>query len=87
MRDEFERWIAAPPIEANVKRYPETGAWPGNYRDYKVQLALEAWAAGSLNERKACAIACEVHAARVQKPNSGTPWSACHECAEIIQAR
>jgi hypothetical protein len=38
-------------------------------------------------ERNACAIACEVHAATVIEKNSGTPWSACHECAEAIRAR
>lgn len=55
MRDEFERWISAPPIEADVARYPESGPWPGQYCDYKVQLAWEAWTTGTLNERKACA--------------------------------
>lgn len=38
-------------------------------------------------EREACAIACEVHAATVMEPGSGTPWSACHECATAIRAK
>lgn len=45
-RKAFEQWISAPPIEKEVLRYPadETKyAWPGSYRDYKVQLAWEAW--------------------------------------------
>jgi hypothetical protein len=43
-RAEFEAWITAPPIEARIDRYPtEVCAWPGQYRNYSVQLAWEAW--------------------------------------------
>lgn len=38
-------------------------------------------------ERNACAIICEAHAASVMEPNSGTPWSACRDCADAIRAR
>lgn len=42
----FEEWIASPPIEADITRAPgeeHLSAWPGQYRDYQVQLAWEAW--------------------------------------------
>jgi hypothetical protein len=47
-RKAFEAWISAPPFEQNVRRYgndPQTAAWPGNYREYNVQLAWCAWEA------------------------------------------
>ena len=48
---------------------------------------VEAFAARiEARTKEACAIACEVHAAAVLEPNSGTPWSACHECADAIRA-
>ncbi len=42
----FEKFMSEPPIEADVYRWPfdsKQYAWPGHYRDYKVQLAWEAW--------------------------------------------
>ena len=36
--------------------------------------------------KQACAIVCEIHAVTVLDSNSGTPWSACHECADAIRA-
>ncbi len=47
-RIKFEKWITAPPYEREVCRKPnnpDVTAWPGNYQDYNVQLAWEAWAA------------------------------------------
>lgn len=47
-RIKFEKWITAPPYEREVCRKPnnpDITAWPGNYHDYNVQLAWEAWAA------------------------------------------
>jgi hypothetical protein len=47
-RKAFEAWISAPPFEQSVRRYgkdPQTAAWPGNYREYNVQLAWCAWEA------------------------------------------
>jgi len=41
-RKAFEAWISKPPFEQSVRRYsdnPQTAAWPGNYREYNVQLA------------------------------------------------
>ena len=49
MRDAFEAWITAPPYERSAERNPLThlqpGAsdWQGQYADYQVQLAWEAW--------------------------------------------
>lgn len=45
-RARFEQWIAAPPYERDLYRWPmeETKhAWPGQYKDIAVQLAWEAW--------------------------------------------
>ena len=45
-REKFEKWIAAPPYERCVCRWPndETKhAWPGQYKDVNVQLAWESW--------------------------------------------
>lgn len=43
LRKEFEAWISKPPFEKIVARHSENGSWPGNYRDYGVQLAWCAW--------------------------------------------
>jgi len=45
-RRKFEAWITAPPIEREIDRMSDdesVAAWPGQYRDYCVQLAWEAW--------------------------------------------
>lgn len=45
-RSSFEQWISGPPYERSASRYPENeqvSAWPGQYKDYAVQLAWEAW--------------------------------------------
>ena len=42
-RARFEMWITLPPIEASISRWPKSGAWPDQYRDYKVELAWQAW--------------------------------------------
>ena len=42
-RKQFEELMGAPPYEMNLRRCTEESAWPGNYRDYKVQLAWCAW--------------------------------------------
>ena len=42
-RNQFEELMSAPPYEMNLRRCTEESAWPGNYRDYKVQLAWCAW--------------------------------------------
>jgi hypothetical protein len=47
-RAEFEQFLASPPHEKNVTRWPQADsrthqwlAWPGHYKDYAVQLAWE----------------------------------------------
>jgi len=45
-RERFEAWMTAPPYEKRIDRFAESfdfAAWPGQYRDYEVQLAWEAW--------------------------------------------
>ena len=42
-REEFEAWISAPPYERETHRQGQSLAWPGQYYDYHVQLAWEAW--------------------------------------------
>lgn len=56
-RTVFEKWISEPPIEAPINRNTTDGkisAWPGQYHEYQVQLAWEAWCAaieqGGINE-------------------------------------
>jgi hypothetical protein len=47
-RKAFEEWASAPPFEMDVDRNhhnPALSAWPAQYRDYKVQMAWEAWQA------------------------------------------
>lgn len=47
-RDTFEMWIIKPPIECDVSRWSkEESVWPGQYKNYPVQLAWEAWLARS----------------------------------------
>lgn len=42
-RKQFEAWIARPPYERETHRQGQSNAWPGQYHDYQVQLAWEAW--------------------------------------------
>lgn len=45
-RARFEAFIAGPPFERDVRRFPddpERYAWPGSYRDINVDLAWQAW--------------------------------------------
>lgn len=46
LREQFEQWIADPPYEKCIDRFPDDPknyCWPGNYRDITVQLAWDAW--------------------------------------------
>ena len=46
LREQFEKWISAPPFELQVTRWPmspDEYAWPGAYRDMNVDLAWQAW--------------------------------------------
>lgn len=54
VRARFERWITAPPFEKTIERHGENGSWPGNYRDYGVQLAWCAWEDSAKAELDAC---------------------------------
>ena len=44
-RADFEEWITSPPFEREVGRWEESAdvAWPGQYREYEVELAWCAW--------------------------------------------
>jgi len=44
-RGQFEQWITSPPFEREVGRWEERAdvAWPGQYREYEVELAWCAW--------------------------------------------
>jgi hypothetical protein len=46
-REAFEAWITQPPIEASILRYGDDAArmWRGQYKQYSVQLAWDAWRA------------------------------------------
>lgn len=49
-RKAFEKWISEAAIERSVARHPKYSptatSWPGQYCDYPVQLAWEAWKEG-----------------------------------------
>jgi len=49
-RQQFEAWITEEPFAKNVARHPkdspEAISWPGQYVQYEVQLAWEAWKEG-----------------------------------------
>jgi hypothetical protein len=44
-RNLFEQWISQPPYERSISRWEadRKRAWPGQYKNYDVQLAWEAW--------------------------------------------
>ena len=42
-RKAFEHWITAPPIFGEVSQWPGNDHCPGEYQDYRTQLAWEAW--------------------------------------------
>lgn len=49
VRAAFEDYITAPPFEDSIERFcddPIKSAWPGNYKNYHVQLAWDAWKNG-----------------------------------------
>lgn len=43
MNEEFEEWVSSPPYERCIDKHSEDSMWPGQYIDYSVQLAYEAW--------------------------------------------
>lgn len=54
-RKAFEAWISSAPYEREVLRFDDNAdglAWAGQYMDYEVALAWDAWQAGiQFNER------------------------------------
>ena len=54
VRARFEKWITSPPFEKTIERHDKNGSWPGNYRDYGVQLAWCAWEDSAKAELDAC---------------------------------
>ena len=46
-RIRFEKWVSAPPIEKDVRRFRDSPdvCWPGQDWDPEVQLAWESWCA------------------------------------------
>lgn len=53
-RTKFEAWVACWPYERDVSRWPMGGTtpWPGQYKDYAVQLAWESWQAAIARSRE-----------------------------------
>lgn len=50
LRAAFEEWVTRPPFGKSIDRNPNdpaTFAWPGQYVDYSIQLAWEAFRAGA----------------------------------------
>ena len=46
LRAQFEREFGKSPYEFELSRFPETGAWAGQYTSYKTQCAWEGYQAG-----------------------------------------
>lgn len=63
----------------------EAGLLVPTYRDHITHLERFA-ALVAAAEREACAISCEVNAAR-WIDSGGKQWGAAHECADAIRAR
>ena len=65
MRKAFEAWATAAPREWGARRYMSSEMpWPGEYQEYRVQCAWEAWQDACAAEREACAQVCEAYALR-----------------------
>jgi hypothetical protein len=43
IRREFEQWASKPPFEFDLTINGEESAWPGNYKDFNVDCAWDAW--------------------------------------------
>ena len=54
LREEFEAWISAPPYQMTTTRQGERESWPGQYIQYEVQLAWEAWQAAQCQGGESC---------------------------------
>lgn len=69
--------------EAGLEKYH----LPDSMMEYKFDRCIERFAAlVAAAEREACAISCEVNAARWIN-DGGKQWYAAHECASAIRAR
>jgi hypothetical protein len=42
-RKRFEAWAESIPHQRNTARHGSNDEWPGQYRDYSLQLAWESW--------------------------------------------
>jgi hypothetical protein len=52
-RERFEQQMSSPPYELGVERWlDDDSTWPGQYREYFVQLAWEFWLAAKRDERR-----------------------------------
>ena len=47
LQEQFEVWAQEAPREWSIEKQSELGAFPGQYRDYHVQAAWEAWEAAA----------------------------------------
>lgn len=47
LQEQFEAWAQEAPREWSIEKQSELGAFPGQYRDYHVQAAWEAWEAAT----------------------------------------
>jgi len=60
----FEAWITAPPFERSIRRNTmdeSKTCWPGQYCEYEVQLAWEAWDAAAATIRETLADPAKTH--------------------------
>ena len=52
LQEQFEAWAQEAPREWSIAKHSEWAAFPGQYRDYHVYCAWEAWEARSAIEAK-----------------------------------
>jgi hypothetical protein len=53
-RQRFEAWAKDRPREFDLDIQTDMGAWPGQYDDYNVQCAWEAWQAAEAEAARHC---------------------------------
>ena len=85
-REAFEKWASKPPMEFYLARHDDTAAWPGNYKDYHVECAWQAWQAATAIEREACAKVCDYYATAIDlRGNEYIRSGDCKRAAELIR--
>ena len=87
MRKAFEAWATAAPRGWGARRYMSSEMpWPGEYQEYRVQCAWEAWQDACAAEREACAIVCRERAERFESAAQRADARGAHDEAVSLRA-